>query len=52
MKFIEYVVIMIHHLFYMDEGWNMPTNLPDSEKAMQYNHDKLLNVSFFNDTFQ
>lgn len=19
------------------EGWNMPTNLPDSEKAMQYN---------------
>ena len=34
------------------EGWNMPTNLPDSEKAMQYNHDKLLNVSFFNDTFR
>ncbi|WP_297671607.1 type I pullulanase [Thomasclavelia sp.] len=34
------------------EGWNMPTNLPDSEKAMQYNHDKLLNISFFNDTFR
>lgn len=34
------------------EGWNMPTNLPDEKKAMQDNHAKLLNISFFNDEFR
>lgn len=34
------------------EGWNMPTNLPDEKKAMQDNHAKMLNISFFNDEFR
>ncbi|MFQ6794217.1 MAG: type I pullulanase [Thomasclavelia sp.] len=34
------------------EGWNMPTNLPDDKKAMQYNHYKMPNISFFNDEFR
>lgn len=34
------------------EGWNMPTNLPDEQKAMQYNHEKMLKISFFNDSFR
>lgn len=34
------------------EGWNMPTNLPDENKAMQDNHAKMLNISFFNDEFR
>lgn len=34
------------------EGWNMPTNLSDDKKAMQDNHDKLINISFFNDVFR
>lgn len=34
------------------EGWNMPTNLPDEKKAMQDNHAKMLNISFFNDEYR
>lgn len=34
------------------EGWNMPTNLADEHKAMQDNHAKMLNISFFNDEFR
>jgi len=34
------------------EGWNMPTAMNDSEKAMMYNADKLPNIAFFNDGFR
>ena len=34
------------------EGWNMPTSLPDDQKAMQFNHYKMPNISFFNDEFR
>lgn len=34
------------------EGWNMPTALPHSLKGMQDNHDKMLNIGFFNDRFR
>ena len=34
------------------EGWNMPTNLPDEQKAMQDNHAKMPKISFFNDEYR
>ena len=34
------------------EGWNMPTNLPDEQKAMQDNHGKMPHISFFNDEYR
>lgn len=34
------------------EGWNMPTNLPDDKKAMQYNHAMMPKISFFNDEYR
>lgn len=34
------------------EGWNMPTNLPDEIKAMQDNHAKMPQISFFNDEYR
>ena len=34
------------------EGWNMPTNLPDDQKAMQFNHYMMPHISFFNDEFR
>jgi pullulanase len=34
------------------EGWNMPTAMDDSEKAMQENSSDLENIGFFNDGFR
>lgn len=34
------------------EGWNMPTFLPDYQKSMMGNADKLPNIAFFNDAFR
>lgn len=34
------------------EGWNMPTAMDDSEKGMQDNHFKMLNIGFFNDYYR
>lgn len=34
------------------EGWNMPTILDDSLKAMMYNQEKMPNIGFFNDFFR
>lgn len=34
------------------EGWNMGTALEDKEKGMQDNHQKLLNIGFFNDYYR
>lgn len=33
------------------EGWNMGTAMDNSEKGMQDNHEKMLNIGFFNDRF-
>ncbi|MGN1183324.1 MAG: type I pullulanase [Faecalibacillus sp.] len=40
-----------HFLMY-GEGWNMDTALPNSLKGMQDNHEKMLNIGFFNDRFR
>ncbi len=34
------------------EGWNMPTSIDDSKKAMILNQEKLPVVGYFNDTFR
>lgn len=34
------------------EGWNMPTNLPDNQKASMDNAKTLPYIGFFNDTFR
>ncbi len=34
------------------EGWNMPTMLVESDKAMSDNSDKLKNIGFFNDQYR
>ncbi|MFR1450166.1 MAG: type I pullulanase [Beduini sp.] len=34
------------------EGWNLPTMLPDDYKATMLNHQKMVNISFFNDRFR
>ena len=34
------------------EGWNMPTAMSDQEKGMQDNHQKMLNIGFFNDYYR
>lgn len=34
------------------EGWNMATALNNNEKGMQDNHDRMLNIGFFNDRFR
>ena len=34
------------------EGWNMPTMLPDQEKASMYNADAMPEIGFFNDFFR
>lgn len=53
---INQVVALAHEIkpgaLIYGEGWNMPTMLPDEEKAMLYNGDKLPEVAFFNDFFR
>lgn len=34
------------------EGWNMPTMLPDHQKASMYNADAMPEIGFFNDFFR
>lgn len=34
------------------EGWNMPTGIPEKERATLYNADQLPRISHFNDTFR
>ena len=34
------------------EGWNMSTAMSNFEKGMQDNHDRMLNIGFFNDRFR
>lgn len=34
------------------EGWNMGTAMDNSMKGMQDNHEKMLNIGFFNDRFR
>ncbi|MGB4984474.1 MAG: type I pullulanase [Erysipelotrichaceae bacterium] len=34
------------------EGWNMPTNLDDGEKASYHNHVEMPNIAFFSDRFR
>ena len=34
------------------EGWNMPTMLPDDQKASMYNADAMPEIGFFNDFFR
>ena len=34
------------------EGWNMPSTIPDSQRANMNNHMQMPNVGFFNDRFR
>lgn len=56
---IDTINLIKEELFKIDEsiliygeGWNMPSNLKDNQKASINNSDKLLKVSFFNDKFR
>lgn len=34
------------------EGWNMPSNLPEEEKAHMYNYSRMPKIGFFNDKYR